>query len=139
MKALYSFQSRCRSLGISTPSFKLRLFHTLVVSAFSHGCQLWSVGAPDQLIDRPQQYPLEAVQLLFLRYMAGVGSSAHILSLLAEFAHTPILHQHLKLAARFWNKLRASDCTSALRQAWVSDLQLAISSRYELCWSFQFL
>jgi len=139
MRALYGFQAKCRAAGISTPQARSKLFHTLVAPAFSHGCQLWCVGGSAQALLHPHRYPVENIQLLFLRYMAGVGSSTHIPSLLAEFGHVPMIHRHIKHAAKFWNKMCSADHTSVLYQAWLSDLRLAVINKYPHCWCYQFL
>jgi hypothetical protein len=110
-----------------------------VIPALSHCCQVWGVGGAASLLARPQKYAPEAVQLLFLRTMAGVGSSCHIQSLLSEFGHTPLMHHHLKLAARFWNKMSSLQPTSTLYRVWKNDVLLAITHKYKHCWSFQFL
>jgi hypothetical protein len=83
-------------------------------SLFSHGCQFWSVGEAAKVVHKWHTYSLESIQLMFLRNMAGVGASAHIASLLDEFGHTPLLHPHVKLAARFWNKMRTAAPASML-------------------------
>jgi hypothetical protein len=141
MRTLYGFQSRCRALHISIPRCRSWLFSTLVAPSFSHACQLWCVGGSKQLLRKVHLYPLEAVQLSFLRNMAGVGSSSHVLSLLLEFGHSPLLCSHLKLAARFWDKMQSSKESSMLYQAWYSDLTLAVhpSQPYAHTWCFQFL
>jgi hypothetical protein len=117
-RVLHGCQARCRAVGITTPASRSDLFHTLVAPSFSHGCQLWSVGEAAKVVRKWHTYSLESLQLMFLRNMAGVGASAHIASLLDEFGHTSLLHSHVKLAARFWNKMRTAAPTSMLHKAW---------------------
>ena len=141
MRTLFGFQSRCRALHLSIPRIRSWLFRTLVAPSFSHACQLWCVGGSKQMLRKVHLYPLEAIQLSFLRNMAGVGSSSHVLSLLLEFGHSPLFCSHLKLAARFWSKMQSSKESSMLHQAWISDLMLAVRTtpHCERTWCFQFL
>jgi len=136
---LYGLHARCRTAGICTPSVRSKLFHTLVIPALSHCCQVWGVGGIATMLECPQKSITESVQLMFLRGMAGVGSSCHIQSLLSEFGHIPIVHRHLKLAARFWNKMRTLNTATTLHRVWKCDVQLALSHNYKQCWSFHFL
>lgn len=144
LRALHGMLARCKGMGITRPDLLSRLFKILVRSTFSYGCQVWGVATfrhtsdPRLMFGSQEINPGEHLQMMFLRHLAGVGTSAVRLTILAEYGHHPIMHYYLKLATRFWNRTLDADPSSLVHQALLADIELSRSG-CRSCWSSFFL
>ena len=70
--------------------------------------------------------------------MAGVGSSVSIDVLLRDFNRTPLSHQWVVLASRWFTKLQDMAADRLAHNAWISDIQLMLDGCRD-CWTHKLL
>ena len=138
-KAMHALLSTCRKHHLVQPFIKLRLFDALVEPVMSYACQVWGPWVFHGMLEKPWNTGSEEVHLDFLRIMAGVGRQVKRELLLWEFMRYPIMWHWVRLVARFWQKIRASDAAySILSKAWQGDIMLMLQGCRD-CWVYKVL
>jgi len=137
-------QSRARQLRITQSALLCRLFDALVDPVVSYGCQVWAPGlcepllSPGEALHRTKN-PGDAAHVDFLRTAAGLPTSSHKWSVLAEYGRQPLLVRWLALTARFWGRVRLMPPGRLLREAMDSNIGLYLLARGGDSWTACFL
>jgi hypothetical protein len=138
-RAMHAVLGMCKRKGLTQPDIRLRMFDAVAAPVLSYACQVWGPWLFHGKLDTPLQACSEKVQLDFVRIMAGAGKQCNRELLLHEYCRYPIMWQWVKLAVRFWNRLRAPGSEHKLAgQALRGDVELMLSGCQQ-CWAYKFL
>jgi sorting nexin-29 len=140
-KALKALHARCRVLHITQFAFKCRLFDTLVEPILSYGSHVWGpmlIAKHVADLSATTKNQADKLHTWFLRSMAGAGKSVSISVLLQDFNRLPIWHRWIKLAARWWVKVRDMTIDRLAHNVWLADVQLMLEG-CQTCWAWSFL
>jgi hypothetical protein len=126
---------------ITQYNMKCRMFDIMVEPVMSYACHVWGPKLLCGGLHRRRGLrpcAADKVQLAFLRYMTGVGSSTSIDVLMRNLHRSLVIHHWVVLAARWWERLRVMPVGRLARAVWRSDVQLALNGCTN-CWAYHML
>jgi hypothetical protein len=103
LRALWSLQSRCRSLGVVDFALRARLYRALVEPILTYGAEVWS---PDLMpsLHSTLLAPLQAIQNDFVRGLGGLRRAVPALILAAESGLPPLGEAWLRACSQLWGR-----------------------------------
>jgi hypothetical protein len=139
VKAMWGCMRQIRDKEVMGIRMRVELFKALIMPVMMYGCELWggvSVSPRD-----PYKNPVQGVQSLFLRQVAGVwvkrSTALRVLS--AEYGCRPMAFHCFKAICRYWNKLVTQPATSYLGAAFRENLSMASNHGAQGVWSAEVL
>jgi exonuclease III len=148
-RAMHALLSKLKAAHLTQFDIRCRMFDILVTSVMSYGCQVWGpflVHKPQprgQPAHRPRIVPpyanfADKLHLSFLRMMAGAGRCVSHEVLMRDFGRRAISWHWIKLATRWWCRMRAMDEHKLARHAFLADIALMLEGCKD-CWTYAFL